>query len=251
MDSPPGGEAVLADRLTKTFPDLRGGQVVAARAVSFECRSGEVFGLLGPNGAGKTTTLRMLSTALRPTSGTPRVAGHDVVREPLEVRRRLGFLSGSTGLYARLTPRETLQYFGRLHGLPREPLLARTAELLKLLELEQYADVRCDRLSTGNRQKTSIARAVVHDPPVLILDEPTVGLDVLAAAALVRFIGDCRQKGKCVLLSTHTLSEAEKLCDRLAVIHAGEVRAVGTLAELRAQTGKEYLEEVFLELVRQ
>ncbi len=249
---PPEDAAVCgirANELTKVFRDRSRGEVTAARRVSFDCRRGEVFGLLGPNGAGKTTTLRMLSTILRPTSGTAVVAGHDVVADPIAVRRAIGFLSGNTGLYGRLTPRETLRYFGRLHHIPAGRLEARIEEMLDLFEVRAYADSRCERLSTGNRQKVSIARAVVHDPPVLILDEPTLGLDILVASAMVRFIADCRSRGKCVIFSTHILSEAEKLCDRLAVIHGGEVRAIGTLDELRERTGKRFLEDVFIALV--
>jgi len=241
--------AIEADRLTKLFIDRHRGEVTAARDVSFSCRPGEVFGLLGPNGAGKTTTLRMLSTVLRPTSGTAVVAGHDVVRDPLAVRRSIGFLSGNTGLYGRLTPRETLRYFGRLHRMDPARREARIEEVLGLLEIRPWADARCEALSTGNRQKTSIARAILHDPPVLILDEPTLGLDILVASAMVRFISDCRGRGKCVIFSTHILSEAEKLCDRIGVIHGGTVRAVGTLEELREMTGKRFLEDVFMALV--
>jgi sodium transport system ATP-binding protein len=250
MEERPGGPAIIAEGLGKVFLDRHRGEVAAARDISFQCHYGEVFGLLGPNGAGKTTTLRMLSTVLSPTSGRATVAGHDVVLEALAVRRSIGFLSGSTGLYARFTPRETLEYFGRLHRMDRRRLRERIEEVLDLLEVRPYADVRCERLSTGNRQRVSIARAIVHDPPVLILDEPTLGLDVLVAASLVRFIEECRARGKCVIFSTHILPEAERLCDRIAVIHGGEVRAVGTPAELRALTGKELLEEVFLALVR-
>jgi sodium transport system ATP-binding protein len=191
----------------------------------------------------------MLSTVLRPTSGTAVIAGHDVVREPLQVRRSIGFLSANTGLYARLTPREALQYFGQLHGLPPPLLEKRIEEALDLLEIRPHADVRCEHLSSGNRQKASIARAIIHDPPVLILDEPTVGLDILVASAMVRFIAECRSRGKCVIFSTHILSEAEKLCDRIAIIHGGEIRAVGTLEELRALSGKHFLEDIFMALV--
>ena len=245
--APPGG--ILAQGLTKIFVDRSRGQVAAARDISFVCRPGEVFGLLGPNGAGKTTTLRMLSTVLRPTSGTAIIAGHVVAGDPLGVRRSIGFLSGNTGLYARLTPRETLKYFGRLHRIPADILDRRIEELLDLFDIRRHADMRCERLSTGTRQKTSIARAIIHDPPVLILDEPTLGLDILVASALVRFIAECRSRGKCVIFSTHILSEAEKLCDRIGVIHGGEIRAVGTLEELRSRTGKHFLEDVFIALV--
>jgi sodium transport system ATP-binding protein len=246
---PPGGPAIVADRLTKLFSDRGRGTVTAARDVSFECRAGEVFGLLGPNGAGKTTTLRMLSTVLRPTSGTATVAGRDIVADPIGVRRAIGFLSGNTGLYGRLTPRETLRYFGRLHRMEPGRLDARIEEVLDIFEIRPWADVRCESLSTGTRQKTSIARAIVHDPPVLILDEPTLGLDILVASAMVRFIAECRTRGKCVLFSTHIMSEVEKLCDRVGIIHRGEVRAIGTLDELRARTGKRFVEDIFMALV--
>ena len=242
--------AIAAHDLTKIFHDPERGPITAAHAITLECRSGEVFGLLGPNGAGKTTTLRMLSTVLRPTSGTARVAGHDVVAEPLAVRAKIGFLSGNTGLYARLTPRETLRYFGRLHAMDGEALERRIDAIIDQLDLRAYADRRCEKLSTGNRQKTSIARAIVHDPPVLILDEPSLGLDVLAAGAMIQFIADCRSRGKCVLFSTHIMAEAEKLCDRVAIIHQSEVRAVDTLDGLRERTGQRFLEDVFLSLVR-
>ncbi|MBI4603332.1 MAG: ATP-binding cassette domain-containing protein [Planctomycetes bacterium] len=241
--------AVEARDLTKVFHDPRRGPVVAANAVRFECRSGEVFGLLGPNGAGKTTTLRMLSTVLRPTSGTAVVAGHDVVQDPVAVRRAIGYLSSSTGLYGRLTARETLEYFGGLQGLAPDPLRERIGELVRGLGMEDFADVRCERLSTGMRQKVSIARALVHDPPVLILDEPTLGLDILVASAMLRFIQDCRARGKCIVFSTHVMSEVESLCDRVAIIHRGELRAVGTLEDLRRSTGREQVGDIFLALV--
>jgi sodium transport system ATP-binding protein len=235
--------------LTKVFHDAGRGAVVAAEDVSFSCRPGEVFGLLGPNGAGKSTTLRMLSTVLKPSSGTAVVAGHDVIEEPLEVRRSIGFLSSSTGLYGRLTARETLEYFGRLHGMDKTSLAARVDALLELFGLTEAQHSRCERLSAGMKQKVSIARAVVHDPPVLILDEPTIGLDVLVASTMLRFIEDCRRAGKCILFSTHVMSEVERLCDRAGVIHRGRLLALGTLAELRELTGASYAEEVFLRLI--
>jgi sodium transport system ATP-binding protein len=243
------GVGIEAAGLTKVFHDKRRGETLAADDIRFSCAYGEVFGLLGPNGAGKTTTLRMLSTVLRPTRGNARVAGFDVVEAPLDVRRAIGFLSANTGLYERLTAKETLTYFGRLHGLNGEALALRSEELLQLFGMTDFADVRCEKLSTGMRQKVSIARAVVHDPPVLILDEPTLGLDILVAGTLIRFIEDCRQRGKCVLFSTHNMSEVERLCDRIGIIHDGRLRASGTLDELRELTSKEYLEEIFVSLM--
>lgn len=241
--------AIEAIGLTKVFHNPRSGDVIAASGITFECHAGEVFGLLGPNGAGKSTTLRMLSTILRPTSGTARVAGHEVVSDPLGVRSSIGYLSASTGLYGRLTPRETLEYFGGLHGLDREKLRSRIDELMRLFGMEEFAGVRCEKLSTGMKQKVSIARAIVHDPPILILDEPTLGLDVLVASVMIRFVAECRERGKCIILSTHILSEVEKLCDRVAVIHRGTLRACGTLPALKEQTGKQFMDDVFMSLV--
>ncbi|MBN1441570.1 MAG: ATP-binding cassette domain-containing protein [Planctomycetes bacterium] len=243
------GRAVEARGLTKVFHDPQRGEVLAASEISFVCRAGEIFGLLGPNGAGKSTTLRMLSTVLRPSAGTAIVNGHDIVRDPLGVRRSIGFLSGSTGLYARLTARETLEYFGRLHGLAERPLRSRVEDLLDLFGIADFAGTRCEKLSTGMRQKVSIARTIVHDPPILILDEPTMGLDILVAATLLDFVRECRERGKCVIFSTHILSEVEKLCDRVGIIHQGELRAVGTLDELRQSTGEKYVEDIFVRLL--
>jgi sodium transport system ATP-binding protein len=240
---------IEAKGLSKVFHDPRAGAVHAVQDVSFACSPGEIFGLLGPNGAGKSTTLRMLSTVLRPSSGTATVAGHDVLAQPIEVRRAIGFLSGATGLYGRLTARETLEYFGRLHGMDERRLERRVEELLELFGIGEFAATRCEKLSTGMKQKVSIARAIVHDPPVLILDEPTLGLDVLIASTMLRFIEECRRQGKCIVFSTHILSEVERLCDRVGIIHKGRLRATGTIAELREATGEHYLEDVFLRLV--
>jgi sodium transport system ATP-binding protein len=242
-------DLIVADRLSKTFVDRKGEPVIAVDGVSFRCRPGEVFGLLGLNGAGKTTTLRMLSTVLSPTSGTAIVGGFDVVAEPERVRASIGFLSGTTGLYHRLTARETLRFFGEFHGLTGRMLDERVQIVLTLFGIDRFADQRCDKLSTGMKQKVSIGRAVVHDPPVLILDEPTSGLDVLAATTTLDFVRRCKADGKCVLFSTHIMSEAEKLCDRIAIIHDGTIRAEGTLAELRTATGEHYLEDVFRRVV--
>jgi sodium transport system ATP-binding protein len=243
-------EAIHARGLRKTFQDPQRGKVEAVRGVDLDCQAGEIYGLLGPNGAGKTTTLRMLGTILAPTGGTARIAGADVAREPLEVRRRIGFLSGSTGLYPRLTARETLVYFGKLHGMQPPALEARVEELLDAFDMRAFQDGRCEGLSTGQRQRVSIARAVLHEPPVLILDEPTTGLDILAASDMIDFIQSRKSAGTCVLFSTHILSEAERLCDRIGVIDDGRMLAVGTLDELRELTGERWLEDVFKALVR-
>jgi sodium transport system ATP-binding protein len=241
--------AIDACGLRKTFHDPQRGEVEAVRGLDLDCRQGEIYGLLGPNGAGKTTTLRILASILSPSSGTALIDGIDVAADPLEVRRRIGFLSGSTGLYPRLTAREMLEYFGRLHGLDEARLATRVEELLETFHIKPFENGRCESLSTGQRQRVSIARAVLHDPPVLILDEPTTGLDILAAGDMIDFIQSRREAGTCVLFSTHILSEAERLCDRIGVIDQGRMLAVGTLAELRERTGVEWLEDVFKALV--
>ncbi|QDV08022.1 putative ABC transporter ATP-binding protein YbhF [Planctomycetes bacterium Poly30] len=248
--NPGHGAAIFADGLKKTFRDPQRGVVEAVRGVDLDCQPGEIYGLLGPNGAGKTTTLRMLSTILAPTSGRAVIDGIDVAKDPLEVRRRIGFLSGSTGLYPRLTGRETLRYFGKLHGLEGDALEASIQRAIEDFDLSKFADGRCETLSTGQKQRVSIARAVVHDPPVLILDEPTTGLDIMASSDMIKFIESRREAGRCVLFSTHILSEAERLCDRIGVVYSGRMLAHGTLDELRADTGKEWLEDVFLALVQ-
>jgi len=241
--------AIEAVGLRKTFRDPERGAVEAVRGLDLDCRAGEIYGLLGPNGAGKTTTLRMLATILAPSAGTARVAGVDVAADPLEVRRRIGFLSGTTGLYPRLTARETLAYFGKLHGLAGEALEAAVENLVERFALGSFQHGRCEALSTGQRQRVSIARTVVHDPSVLILDEPTTGLDILASSDMIEFIEGRRAAGRCVLFSTHVLSEAERLCDRIGIVWSGRMLAVGTQEELRARTGKNWLEDVFKALV--
>jgi sodium transport system ATP-binding protein len=218
--------------------------------LSFHVAAGEIDGLLGPNGAGKTTTLRVLAGILTPTSGRATVGGIDVAADPLGVRRRLGFLTNTTGLYARLTGRELLDYFARLFGLPPTEAEARVATLARALDLEPFFARRCESLSTGERQRLSIARAMLHDPAVLILDEPTAGLDVLASRFLRAFVRAERDRGKAVVFSTHYLAEAELLCDRIGLLHAGRLLAEGTPAELRASAGDApSLEEAFLRLV--
>lgn len=240
---------IVAEGLTKVFRDRKRGEVRAVDGVDFQCLPGNIYGLLGANGAGKTTTLRLLATILTPTSGTARVAGFDLNREPERVRASVGFLSTATALYGRLTARETVEYFGRLNGRDGADLRRRVAEIFDLLGIGEFADRRCERLSTGMKQKVSIARTLVNDPPVMILDEPTLGLDVMTSRTIVEFIRDCRERGKTVILSTHVMSEAEKLCDRIGIIHAGRLLAEGTLEDLRRQSGRGDLEEIFVHTV--
>ncbi|MCH7986818.1 MAG: ATP-binding cassette domain-containing protein [Acidobacteria bacterium] len=235
--------------LTKVFRDKKRGEIRAVDGISFRCQPGQIYGLLGANGAGKTTTLRMLATILQPTDGSARVAGFDITEQPEQVRTKIGFLSTATALYGRLTARELVEYFGRLNGLNGGALRRRTDELFALLGISDFADRRCDKLSTGMKQKVSIARTLVHDPPVMIFDEPTVGLDVMAARTIVGFIRDCRDRGKTVIFSTHVMSEAEKLCDTIGIIHNGKLLAEGTLSELRARSGLDDLEEIFVRMV--
>lgn len=241
--------AIEVEALRKDYASKAGTPVRALDGVSFAVPRGCIYGLLGPNGAGKTTCLRILSTAIKPTAGTAAVDGIDVVRDPDSARRRLGFLSGTTGLYARLTPRETLSYFGRLYGMSRATIETRSTELFDLLGMHEFADRRCDRLSTGMKQKVNIARTILHDPPVVVFDEPTSGLDVITSRAIVELIRGCRGQGKSVILSTHNMGEARRLCDRIGVIHGGRLYAEGTPEEILRRTGAPDLEEAFLKLV--
>lgn len=240
---------IAVEQLAKTFTDAARGTVHAVRDVNFEARPGEIFGLLGSNGAGKTTTLRMLSTILRPTGGRATVAGFDVVQQPERVRENIGFLSGDMGTYHRLTPREVLHLFGQLNGLKVEDVRRRSKELIERLEMTSYADSRIDTFSTGMKQRLSIARVLVHDPPVLILDEPTNGLDVPTAQMIEEFILEAKRNGKTIVLSTHVMEDAEYLCDRIAVMHQGSITAMGRMDDLRALTGKQRLKEIFLNLI--
>ncbi len=239
--------------LSKTFvtkKKWKKERIEAARDVSFTCRPGEIYGLLGANGAGKTTTLRMLATILEPTSGTATIAGHDIRKQAHEVRRRIGFLSTQTALYGRLTAREFIEYFGRLHQVRGAELKNRVAAILDRLEMNDFADRPCDKLSTGQKQKTSIARTLIHDPPVMIFDEPTIGLDVLAQRTILQFVRECREKGKTVIFSTHVMSEVEKLCDRVGIIHDGSVVAEGSGRRAEDELpGIDDLEDLFVELV--
>jgi sodium transport system ATP-binding protein len=240
---------IVVDNLIKTYRDLRRGPVVAVDHMSFEVRPGEIFGLLGPNGAGKTTAMRILCTVLRPSGGTARVAGFDVATQPHEVRRHIGFMSANTAIYDRMSAWELVEYFGRLHGMAAAQLRQRMERIFTDFQMNEFRDVLGAKMSTGMKQKVSIARALVHDPPVLVFDEPTLGLDVLVARAVMQNIERLRGLGKCVLYSTHIMREVERLCDRVAIVSRGRIQACGTLAELRARHGEEDLEELFFRLV--
>lgn len=235
--------------LTKVFKDKKRGEFRAVDNVTFTCRPGQIYGLLGANGAGKTTTLRMLATILEPTDGTAVVAGHDVIEEPEKVRAEVGFLSTATALYPRLTSQEMVEYFGRLNGLDEPTLKKRLDEIFARLDMNGFRDRRCDKLSTGMKQKTSIARTLIHDPKVMIFDEPTLGLDIMTARTIIKFIRECRDRGKTVIFSTHVMSEVEKLCDVIGIIQSGKLLAEGTLAELRAKYQEQDLEEIFVKVV--
>jgi sodium transport system ATP-binding protein len=234
--------------LSKWFP-APDGQKLAVDAIRFTVRPGEVFGLLGPNGAGKTTTLRMLCTVLRPSAGTATVAGFDVVTQASEVRHHVGFLSANTGVYDRMTALEMVTYYGQLHEIPSEVLGPRIEELFGTLQMNDFRDIPGAKMSTGMKQKVSIARALVNDPPVLIFDEPTAGLDVLVQRAVLDNIKLLRGRGKTILFSTHIMREVEKLCDRVAIMARGKIVACGTLDELRDLYKQSDLEELFFALV--
>ncbi|MEA2709253.1 MAG: sodium transport system ATP-binding protein [Phycisphaerales bacterium] len=240
---------IRVSHLTKTYEDPDGGEVAAVTDASLSCEAGQIYGLLGPNGAGKTTTLRCLATILQPTGGTATIAGHDLLENPEAVRRSIGFLSASTGNYARLTPRETLRFFASLYGFAGALLEERVESTLKLFDVTDYADRPNDRLSTGMKQRVSLARAIVHDPPVLILDEPTSGLDPIVNHTVEMAVQSLAAAGKCVLLSTHSLSQAEEICHKIGVIGHGKVLGEGTIPELCERTGTKNLRKAFFALL--
>jgi len=233
--------------LHKSFK-AKSGTVHAVRGVSFEARDGEITGLLGPNGAGKTTTLRMLYTLMTPDEGSVRVNGLDIQRDATAVRKQLGVLPDARGVYKRLTARENIAYFGRLHGLDEATIAQRTARMAQTLGMD-FLDRRTEGFSQGQRTKTAIARALVHDPRNVILDEPTNGLDVMTTRGLRSFLLQLRSEGRCVIFSSHIMQEVAALCDRIVVIAEGEVKAAGTPEELRKQTGEDNLEDAFVKAI--
>ena len=236
-------EAVTVDRLAKAL-----GSNKVLRGISFEARSGEIFGLLGPNGAGKTTTLRVICTLLAPDAGSVDVLGFDTRTAPQEVRRRVGVVTAEIGVYPRLTARENITYFAELSGVgPDGELKQKVDSVIERLDMGSFAQQRAESLSSGQKQKVAIARAIVHDPPVLMFDEPTSNLDVLASREIRQFMVESRARGKCVIFSTHVLHDAERLCDRVTIIHQGRVVASGPTAEVRG--AHQDLEDSFLAVV--
>ena len=233
-----------AKELFKSF-----GKVAAVRGVSFTARNGQITGLLGPNGAGKSTTLRMLYTVLKPDAGDALIDGSSVTADPLAARRAIGVLSHGAGVYNNLTARENILYFGELHGLSKSDREARAAELIEQLEMYDFADRLAKGFSQGQKLKTALARALVHRPRNVLLDEPTNGLDVMAVRNLRKLLGQLRDAGHCVLFSSHVMQEVEQLCDAVVVIAGGEVVAAGGLAEIRARAGNAQLEDAFVHLM--
>jgi sodium transport system ATP-binding protein len=240
---------IQVEHLSKQFLDYQLGWIPAVSDVSFECWPGTIFGLLGPNGAGKTTTLRILSTVLKPSGGRALVCGFDVLAQPQHVRACIGYMSASTGIYDRMTAWELVEYFGQLYGMPDERLRERMEAIFDWLQMNDFRDVLGAKMSTGMKQKVSIARTIVHDPPVLIIDEPTSGLDVLVARNVLQKIAELRDLGKTIVFSTHSMHEVEKLCSRVAIIHKGRVQAEGEPAELLERYRQPNLEELFFYLV--
>ena len=218
--------------------------------ISLSIKEGEIFGLLGENGAGKTTTLRLIATMLKPTSGTIEVCGFDTVKDDKKVRENIGILfGGETGLYDRLTARENIEYYGMLYDMPKEELKKAVNKFVKDFEMEEYIDRRVANFSKGMKQKTAFARATIHSPKIMLLDEPTSGLDVTATEQVHEFIRESKSKGKTVVFSSHTMSEVEKLCDRVAIIHKGELILVDSLEALKEKYKEEDLEEIFKKLI--
>ncbi len=245
----PRMDVVVAENLVKSFPVPDGGESRAVSGLSFCVAEGSIYGLLGPNGAGKTTSLRMLSGLMAPTSGSARLAGYDITTQPDQVKRVLGFLTANTGLYQRLNARELLIYFAQLHGMERDAAEFRAGYLITRLGIESFARLRCGALSTGQKQRVNIARALVADPPVLIMDEPTLGLDVLSNRVILDFIRRERDAGKTIILSTHYLDEAETMCDKIGLLHNGRLVAEGDLSTLQSISGEERLSNIFLKVI--
>ncbi len=242
------GTMISIQHLSKTF---KTGQrsLLAVDDVSFEVNQGEVYGLLGPNGAGKTTVMRMILGLLRPDSGFAQIAGSRSDQQPDEVKRSVGFVSASAGVYQWLTGREMLAFFGDIYGLETAEIAARISELSKILDLDDFIDQTCATLSTGQKQRLSLARALIHDPPVMILDEPTLGLDVVGSQVIFNYIDVLKQRNKAIILCTHRLEQAQRICSRFGLLHYGRKVLDGTMEDLQAQTGKSDLVEMFVGLI--
>lgn len=237
--------------ISKKFSQKNDEDFYAVNNFSFTAEAGQIVTLLGVNGAGKTTTLRMLSTVLNPSEGTAILNGFDIQQDPQKVRTSIGFLSGDTGLYSRLTGREIITYFGKLNDVSEDKIRTRIDEMAEVLDMKDFLDKKIDFLSTGMKQKISIARSIIHDPPIMIFDEPTSGLDILTARNIVDFIHKCKDDGKCVIFSTHIMREAERIADKIVMIHKGEKIAEGSWEQLQEQTGKRDLDDIFVHFVDQ
>jgi len=241
-------EFILSKQQQKEL-NTKDSKSVAVNGISFRCEPGKVFSLLGPNGAGKTTTLRMLSTIFKPTSGSIKISGIDAVENPQEARKKIGFLTGSTGLYARLTPNELIAYFGELYGVSKNDYTQRKEKLFDLLDMNDFQNKRIGKLSTGMKQKVSICRTMIHDPEVVVFDEPTSGLDVITAENIIKLIVDCKAQGKTVIFSSHIMSEVDLLCDDLAIVHKGNLLFNGTMKEFKGQMQADNLTAEFIRIV--
>jgi len=243
------GRMIQTFNVSKSFYDSKLGEIQAVQPTTVHIRKGEVFGLLGPNGAGKSTFLRLLATILTPSRGSAVLNGFDVATQPEDVKKSIGFLSGNTRLYGRLTPRELLRYFGALYDMDEGTIDARAREIFSLLNMHAFADQRIEKLSTGQTQKTSIARSILHDPAIFILDEPTLGLDILTSRSILEFIRTASQMGKTVLFSTHYMEEAERLCHRIGFMHRGEMLSINTLPGYAEASGKTNLADIFMSYI--
>ena len=241
-------EFILSKQQQKEL-NTKDSKSVAVNGISFRCEPGKVFSLLGPNGAGKTTTLRILSTIFKPTSGSIKISGIDAVENPQEARKKIGFLTGSTGLYARLTPNELIAYFGELYGVSKNDYTQRKEKLFDLLDMNDFQNKRIGKLSTGMKQKVSICRTMIHDPEVVVFDEPTSGLDVITAENIIKLIVDCKAQGKTVIFSSHIMSEVDLLCDDLAIVHKGNLLFNGTMKEFKGQMQADNLTAEFIRIV--
>ena len=236
-------------QLTKIYKDIHSGEFTALNGISLDAMPGQIYGLLGPNGAGKTTALRILSTVLKPTSGTVVVNGFDVITDPEMVRRQIGFVSCNTAIYDRMTSWEMVQYFGQLYGMEPERLQIRMESLFEKFHMNEIRNVLCSKMSTGMKQKVSIVRAMVHNPPVLVFDEATSGLDILVAREVLKTVEQLCDQGKCVIFSSHIMSEVKRLCDRVAIMNRGNILAEGTVEELASKFEQDDLEELFYQMI--